>query len=132
MLTGAVLIYCRQSKSLINSISFAMIALGGVGSVMVGVFPENSIGILHLIGAVLALAVANLGLIMLSFGLKSESSWLRVYAFVTGLVALMSLILFAVGWHEPLGVGTLERLASYLYVIWLIIYGAVLVYREVK
>lgn len=132
MLAGAVLLYFQYQKSPVRLAGFSMAALGGIGTVLVGLFPENTNGILHFIGAILALGVANLGLVALSFGLKSEPNWLRLYAFFTGVVGLVALVLFGLGVHEPLGVGTTERLASYPYTMWLIVYGAYLATRTAK
>jgi hypothetical protein len=42
-------------------VGFLLMAIAGLGAIMVGAFPENKIGILHAIGAGLAIVAGNLG-----------------------------------------------------------------------
>ena len=44
---------------------FGFVALGGVGSILVGLFPENENGKMHIVGACLAIAIGNVAILVL-------------------------------------------------------------------
>jgi hypothetical membrane protein len=108
MFVGSALIYHAYPTSRSRSVGFLSIAIVGVGAVMVGVFPENSISALHGIGAALPFVVGNVGVLVLGLSLNIPVA-LRLYTMVTGVVALPSLIFYASGHYLGLGEGGIER-----------------------
>jgi hypothetical membrane protein len=122
MIIGSALIYQEFKKSSGSYIGFSLMALAGLGTVLVGLFPENIHGDLHFIGAALALLFGNVGLVVIGFSLDLPK-WFRIYTSVTGIVALSALFLFATTEYLSFGIGGMERLASHPQTLWLIAFG---------
>lgn len=97
-------------------------ALGGLGAILVGLFPENSVRDMHIVGAALAIGVGNVGILILGLVLPLPES-MRRYMLTFGVLSLTALILFASGKYFGLGAGTMERIAAYPETIWLITFG---------
>jgi hypothetical membrane protein len=123
MALGSLLIYQEFRESRASLAGFGLLALGGLGAILVGVFPENTISGLHAIGAVLALGVANLSLIILALALRCVRASLRLYTLATGVVSLAAFFLYIFGIYFGLGQGGMERLASYPQSLWLMLFG---------
>jgi hypothetical membrane protein len=122
MAVGAMFIYPLFKKSRASLVGFSFIALGGLGSILVGWFPENTIRSLHTSGAILDLFVANIGIVILGYSLNVQG-WLKIYTLFSGFIASLSFILFASKVYLGVGIGGMERLADYPQTIWLIISG---------
>ena len=122
MVIGAELIYQEFKDSLGSLVGFAAMAAAGIGTLLVGIFPENSVSSLHFLGALLALLVGNLGLVVLGISLDIPRS-LRVYTIASGSGSLVALELFANHTYLGLGLGGMERLAAYPQTMWLIVFG---------
>ncbi|HET9174619.1 MAG TPA: DUF998 domain-containing protein [Candidatus Saccharimonadales bacterium] len=123
MALGSLLIYQEFRAHRASRLGFGLMALGGVGSTLVGLFPENVVPALHATGAVLALLIGNISLVVLAFALKRVPLVLRCYTAVSGVFSIMMFILFTLNIRFGLGQGTLERLVSYPQTIWLIGFG---------
>ena len=122
MLGGAALVCNRYSKSRAAQIGCVFIGLAGLGSILVGIFPENSIGTLHISGAALSFVFGNLGLI--SFGyVRDFSPYLRICAFLLGTIALLALVGFMTQTYLGLGIGGMERIVAYPQTMWLIAFA---------
>jgi hypothetical membrane protein len=124
MIAGGVLI--RHSLSSTRSrpvtIGFRMFELGGVGVILVGLFPENSVPAFHGIGATLPFLVGNAGVVLLGLTLKVPST-LRLFTLIAGVVALVALVFYASSHYLGLGEGGIERIVAYPQTIWLIAIG---------
>lgn len=119
MIVGSVLIHQDVRHS---GAGFTMMTVAGVGAVLVGLFPENTVYWAHLTGADLAFLVGNAALVV--FGLSRDfPTWLRRYATASGVVALAALVLFLTHHHLFLGLGGMERVVAYPQTLWLIITG---------
>lgn len=123
MLAGAVLLARHFSKTKLSSTGFCLMVLAGVGTIFVGVFPENTIGWLHMFGAILGLGVGNLSVLLLGIGLREIHPALRTYTIASGVVSLSAFILFASGIYLELGRGGMERMVSYPFTVWMIVFG---------
>jgi len=127
MAAGSLLIFQEfaergPEERLAARIGFSCLALGGVGAVLVGLFPENTVAVMHIIGAGFAIGVGTLGILVLGvvLSLPTGLAWaMRVVA----PLALTALVLFAFHVHLGMGAGTMERLAAYPETIWLVIFG---------
>jgi hypothetical membrane protein len=122
MIGGSLLVYRNVATARVLKLGFVSIAIGGVGAVMVGVFPENTISALHGIGASLPFLIGNIGLLLVGLTLV-EPVALRVYTVMSGAVALTFLIFYATSHYFGLGEGGIERVVAYPQTVWLIVYG---------
>lgn len=123
MLAGAVLLARHFSKTKLSSTGFCLMVLAGVGTIFVGVFPENTIDWMHMFGAILGLGVGNLSVLLLGIGLREIHPALRTYTIASGVVSLSAFILFASGIYLELGRGGMERMVSYPFTVWMIVFG---------
>lgn len=122
MFFGAALQYKLFKASRRNAFGFIAIATGGIGTILVGLFPENTIGALHVLGAALPFLLGNSGILLLGFSLKLPKL-LRYYTILTGVLTLLALVLYVTSSVFWLGKGGMERLVSYPQTLWLAILG---------
>lgn len=123
MAAGAGLIYREFERTVLSRIGFILMALAGVGTIVVGLFPENTVTILHQTGASLGLGVGSLSIVILALGLKEVGAGFRVYSFASGVLSLLAFGMFATHHFLGIGRGGMERLASYPFTVWLIAFG---------
>ncbi len=113
---GAVLVR-TVAPDLITRPALALYAAGGVGSVLVGLFPEDTIGPLHGLGAGMFFGGANLGHVLLGWRLRRHTRpGARPYGTalaVVGAVGLVGSALVATGADLGLGIGLVERVVVY-------------------
>lgn len=122
MALGSLLIYQGFKNSRGSLGGFSCMAAAGIGTLLVGLFPENGTPSLHDLGAALPFLVGNVGLVMLSLSLPVSRS-LRIYSFLSGALALTALALFMSHSYMGLGEGGLERIVAYPQTFWLIVFG---------
>ena len=106
----------------------ALVALGGFGFVLVGLFPENVNFPPHRLGATLQFVCGNLGQVVIGASLLGSRPWQRWggYSITSGVVGLLATTLFASGHYLGMGIGGMERLAAYPLPLWTIVMGIVL------
>lgn len=123
MILGAIALLTAYQSRMMKIYGSAFIALAGLGTVMVGLFPENTIAAFHIIGASMPFVLGNIG--MLGFGLDGSTipRGLRYYSRVSGLIGLVGLVGFVTHHYGFLGAGGMERVAVYPLTIWLIVMG---------
>lgn len=127
MAVGSLLIYQEFSERgrgerVAAVVGFSGMAIAGLGTIMVGIFPENQTWNLHAVGAGLAIGVGNLAILVLGAALRLPSP-LRRSMVALSLIALAALILFASHRDFGVGPGGMERIAAYPETIWLIRFG---------
>lgn len=122
MSLGSILMYRSYTKNLASATGFGCMFLAGLGTILVGIFPENTISVLHIIGATLPFLVGNLGLVVLGLTLHVPRA-LRYYTSISGLVALAGLLLFLSHTYLGIEIGGMERITAYPQTIWLIVFG---------
>lgn len=122
MALGSMLIRQEFKKTSLSFVGFSFLALGGIGAILVGFFPENTISSLHVLGAGMTFLLGNLALLILSFGLRLPKL-LRFYTFLSSCVALLALSLFYTHHYLGLGIGGMERITAYPQTVWLIVFG---------
>jgi hypothetical membrane protein len=129
MTIGSLLIIHQFSESRGATLGLSSIAISGIGVIMVGVFPENTISALHGIGAAIPFLVGNAGVIILGFSLNLPPP-LRLYSFLSGALALFALGCYASSHYLGLGEGGIERVVAYPQTAWLIIIGLYILKRN--
>jgi hypothetical membrane protein len=122
MAAGAPLIHQEFRQRRLGALGFAGMGVAGVGTVLVGVFPENVNHTFHVIGAAGPFFVGNVALIILSCTLTA-STRLLISTRLAGGSGLIGVMLFALGVDLGLGQGGMERVAAYPQTIWLILFG---------
>jgi hypothetical membrane protein len=127
MAAGSLLIYQEFTETgarerMAARIGFSGLAIGGVGAMMVGIFPENVHHMLHVVGAGLAIGGGNLGILILGFVLPLPEG-LRGYMVFFSIISMTALVLFAAQRYFGIGAGTMERIAAYPETLWLIRFG---------
>jgi hypothetical membrane protein len=122
MFFGATLLYREFQKSLGSAVGFSGMALAGFGTLLVGLFPENTNNMLHTLGAALPFLVGNLSIGLLGLALDIPR-WLRIYSLITSVLTLTALAFFASHVYLGIGIGGMERLVGYPQTVWLIVFG---------
>jgi hypothetical membrane protein len=122
MATGSLLIYQEFKKSAGSLIGFSFMALAGLGTCLVGLYPENTNAAIHTLGASQPFLLGNIALVLLSYSLPLPKV-LRYYTRISGYFTLFALLFFITGHYLGLGIGGLERLVAYPQTVWLIVFG---------
>jgi hypothetical membrane protein len=127
MVVGSALLYHEFTERVPRErraamFGFGLIALGGLGSILVGFFPENENRTMHVIGAFLAIAIGNVAILVLGAVLTLPESMRRSMLMFSSL-ALAAVLCFASHRSFGIGRGTMERIAAYPVSIWLITFG---------
>jgi hypothetical membrane protein len=122
MISGSYVLYMSSMRFRTLLFGFVFMSLAGLGTILVGIFPENTVERLHLLGAGLPFLLGNLSLLI--FGTKLNlAKKFKVYTLFSGALALLALLLFVFKIYLGLGEGGMERIVAYPQTIWMIIYG---------
>jgi hypothetical membrane protein len=119
---GSVLIYQGFKNTTLTWAGFSCMVLAGIGTSIVGFFPENTIPPLHATGAILPFFFGNFALIILGISLDIPNK-LKYATVGMGIIAVFALSLFTAHIYMGLGEGGMERLAAYPQTIWLIVFS---------
>lgn len=127
MSIGSLLIYQEfiergRRERVMALVGFSLLGIAGLGAIVVGIFPENTIGTAHIIGATLAIGVGNLAILVLGVALPLPEG-LRMFMVFIGTVCLGAAVLFASHKYFGIGAGGMERIAAYPQTVWLIRFG---------
>jgi hypothetical membrane protein len=123
MIVGGLLIYQEFQKTAESLIGFSAMMLAGFGTLLVGLYPENSIGPVHQLGALLPFLIGNAGMVILGQRLDIPR-WLRYYTTTSGSISLLALVFFSFHVYIGIGIGGMERIVAHPQTIWLIVFGA--------
>jgi hypothetical membrane protein len=126
IVSGAILLQRKLALSSMGRLGFGCMAAAGLGAMLVGLFPENSVSGLHIGGAALSFLLGNLGMIVLAVDLKRLPKVFRIYTALSGVIGLFALVLFLKQSYLGLGIGGMERIVAYPQTIWMIVVGAYL------
>jgi hypothetical membrane protein len=129
MTLGSVLVSRYFANGRASKSGFAAMTISGVGVIIVGFFPENSVSVLHGLGAAIPFVLGNASLIILAFSLKMPAL-LRLYFFLSGMMALLGLVAYASSHDLGLGEGGIERVVAYPQTVCLIVIGLYLAARK--
>jgi hypothetical membrane protein len=127
MVIGSALLYHEFTdrvprERLAAMIGFSLMALAGLGSIIVGFFPENENRTMHILGAFLAIAIGNVAILVLG-GVLTLPESMRRSMLIFSTLALAALLCFASHRFFGIGRGMMERVAAYPVTIWLIAFG---------
>jgi hypothetical membrane protein len=79
MILGSALLYPTFRRQKLMFAGFCGIAAAGLGSMLVGFFPENTVSSLHITGAALSFLLGNVGLVF--FGCTSQGTAICRFGF---------------------------------------------------
>lgn len=119
MILGSILLYSHYKQA---KVAFTMMAIGGFGSILVGLFPLGSNNVMHAIGAFLPFVVGNISMIVFAHRLDMPK-WLKYYSLFAGNTSVIAAMLFVSGNYLWLGTGVIERVTAHLQTVWLITFG---------
>lgn len=119
---GAVLLNQATPRFRWQLAGYTCMGLAGLGTILVGLYPENSVRLLHAIGAALPFVLGNVALLLLAEQ-PSLPQWLRRYSQVSGSVGLAALLLFITHNYLGIGQGGMERFVAYPQTFWMIVIG---------
>ena len=122
MTAGSMLISRKLATSRAATAGFAAMAISGIGVIIVGIFPENSIPAFHGLGAAIPFTLGNAALIIIAAA-PMMPAVLRLYSFLSGALALLALAGYSSGHYLGLGEGGIERIVAYPQTVWLIVIG---------
>jgi hypothetical membrane protein len=125
MTIGAILLYQTYRRSIVG---FWLMGLAGIGAILVGIFPEDTVYWAHIVGQDLAFVFGNIALIVFGFTLGFPRLF-RWFSIASGTVALVALVLFLSHQRFFLELGGMERLVAYPLLIWLIVTGGYIAIR---
>ena len=125
ILVGAALARTAFPPGLFRAAGLTLLALAGVGTIAVGLFPEDVNIMYHRLGAAAHFVLGNLSMVALGISLRQarRRQALAVYSIVSGVVGLLATALFISDHYLGMGIGGMERLAAYPLPIWLIVAG---------
>jgi hypothetical membrane protein len=119
IMAGAFFVQKTYHKTAIS----IFMGLSGLGSLGVGLFPENTLIIVHTVFALIAFVFSGIAAISTYKLTKSPFSYLTI---ILGAGTLLAAILFVVTssvGYLGLGVGGMERMITYPTLIWVIGFG---------
>lgn len=119
MTAGSIILYknLKQGRT-----GFTLMSMAGLGAMMVGFVPMDTVYWLHIVGADIAFLMGNIAIIVLGLTLRI-SRWLKWFSVASGGVAILGLVLFLTHNHLFLGLGGMERVVAYPIVIWLAVFA---------
>jgi hypothetical membrane protein len=127
MVVGSVLIYQefterRRLEQRVALVGFTCLTIAGIGTMFVGIFPENTVSAMHVTGAALAIGLGNVGILVLGLVLPLPEG-LRGYMLFFSTLSLVAAVSFAGHKYFGIGAGGMERIAAYPETVWLIRFG---------
>lgn len=129
---GVFLFYHQFKKSPGTLLGFSALAVAALGSLLVGVFPANTLMTVHKIGSGLAFIGALVGLLTLGVSLRELPHFLRYLTLVSGVIVLAGLTHLALLFFTGIGFkGVAERTVSYTEVLWLFVFGLYFQIRQI-
>ena len=127
MVVGSALLYheftqreTRQRRTAM--VAFSLLALGGLGAILVACFPENDNATAHEVAAGIAIGVGNAAIFALGAVLQNLPESMRRSMLTFSSLSLAALVCY--GSHKYFGIDQImERVAAYPMTIWLITFG---------
>ena len=124
-LVAAVLLRTAFPVRRSRTVGLILLALVGVGSIGVGLAPEDTNVIVHVVSALIAFLGGSFALMTLGFAMFRDTRWngFRAYSILSGMVSFVALLLFVTKNDFALGVGGMERLVIAPFLLWGIVVG---------
>jgi hypothetical membrane protein len=126
-IVGAVLLRRFWPPGQLTTVAVVLWVITGLGKIVVGLVPENTIVELHLIGA-LNIPIGCIAILLNSLSVLRTNRGVALTGIVLTLVGLMGSVLSTAGQLDPtlylgLGVGGMERVSDYPGLLWMLLIG---------
>ncbi|WDR03386.1 hypothetical protein PSQ19_04480 [Devosia algicola] len=103
-----------------------LLALGGDGAFVAGIFPFNVNQPIHALGATFALLVGAFGFIVMGIVTRKIRPGYALYSIATGLICAIATVLYGSEIYLGLGRGVMERVAAWPNTLWYMATGAMI------
>ena len=129
LILGTILVRTGFPPRGTRTVGLGLLIIAGLGSIGVGLSPEDVNLTVHSISAASAFVGAGLALLVLGVAMFRDTRWdgFRAYTMISGLIALVAFVLFTTGEFVGLGVGGMERLIVAPVLLWSLVAGVHLV-----
>jgi hypothetical membrane protein len=130
ILLGVYLTRSVWPRRRLTAWGMALLAVAGVGKIIVGLVPENSGGdliLLHLFGAVLGILCALIGILLLGLATWSTRRGVALASLAMALIGLLGAVITKIATGGVHDLGLLERLMEGSIFVWLASMGLVFV-----
>jgi hypothetical membrane protein len=134
---GALLLWRTWPSSWLNDTALVLLVIMGLGKILVGFAPENTDIGLHLMGS-LNVPLGSIAVLLLSLVMRRTDPGLSAIGMVLAVVGLVGMVLSTVGQYAGpalylgLGVGGMERVATYPAPLWLLLAGVITIRRATR
>jgi hypothetical membrane protein len=120
---GVLLLRSAFASKTTTHLGLAALLVASLGAIAVGTFPEGSrwpFAGIHSVVALVTFLGSGVALIFLAIAMSRDTRWkgMRFYSFVSGVVTLVALVLFATGRYAGIGPGGMERLIVAPILLW--------------
>jgi hypothetical membrane protein len=130
ILVGLLLTRWMCPRRRLTAWGLVLLGVAGVGTMLIGLSPENVNVVLHVIGA-LNIPAGNVAMILLGLAIWRDRRGMASFSVVTGVVGLLGMLagpfLVILTGH---GGGLAERIALYPLIIWLVVSGIGILTRK--
>lgn len=124
VILGSVLAHACLRPGLRGLSAFGCLALGGIGTIMIGLFPSDTLDPLHHAGAAMALLGGSAGIILLCATPDALPGPLRAGTICIAVASVVGLVLVGLYFFFGIGLkGLAERFASYPESLWFLVFG---------
>ncbi|MCI4324289.1 MAG: DUF998 domain-containing protein [Thermoplasmata archaeon] len=125
---GALLIRSAFASKSTTHLGLGALVVGGLGAIGVGTFPENTtwpVAGIHGVVALLTFLGSAVALLLLALAMSRDTRWqgLRAYSFLSGILTLLAVGLYATDRYLGLGPGGMERLIIAPILLWGVVVG---------
>ncbi len=124
ILVGAGLVRPLLPRGRLVTLALGLVAASGVGVFVVGLAPEDVSPGWHYLGALENFLFCNTGAALTGVALFSRFPRVGAASVIAGGVGLAGLACLAIGSYFGLGVGGMERVTAYPFVLWIAAMGA--------
>jgi hypothetical membrane protein len=125
---GTLLVRSAFAQKSTTHLGLGALIVAGLGAIGVGTFPENStwpFSGVHGVVSLLAFLGSGIALLLLALAMSRDTRWqgLRAYTFLSGVLTMLALFLFATNRYLGLGAGGMERLLIAPILLWGVVAG---------
>jgi hypothetical membrane protein len=131
-IAGAVLTFGAWPHNRRAKFGLALLAVGGLGTILTGLSPANVDPTRHGAGALIYWILGSVGIVLLGLALWNARRGLAIFSLVCGALTLAAFVLYGAQTYLGLGRGIMERIAGYTPTIWLIVLGVVLLREALR